>query len=178
MSGTISTVTDDEYLTSRGFENAMARAEFTSSLARSDEWKAITGAALAPGDMLKIQAVAGAGKTTVLTDFMAQRPQERFLFVAYNKSIVDSFPARFREAGLENVEVRTMHSIAFEGTRPSSLIGRVLRPSHAHLTRLRFAPWRITLGERLPLVITRVTVDTESRATPEKHRVHWKDSRN
>ena len=117
MSGTISTVTDDEYLTSLGFENAMARAEFTSSLARSDEWKAITGAALAPGDMLKIQAVAGAGKTTVLTDFMAQRPQERFLFVAYNKSIVDSFPARFREAGLENVEVRTMHSIAFEGTR-------------------------------------------------------------
>ena len=117
MSGTISTVTDDEYLTSLGFENAMARAEFTSSLARSDEWKAITGAELAPGDMLKIQAVAGAGKTTVLTDFMAQRPQERFLFVAYNKSIVDSFPARFREAGLENVEVRTMHSIAFEGTR-------------------------------------------------------------
>ncbi|MCF8126185.1 MAG: UvrD-helicase domain-containing protein [Desulfotignum sp.] len=65
---------------------------------------------LSPGQVLKILAFAGTGKTTTLVAYTRKRPQMRFLYMAFNKSVqleaAKKFPA--------NVMARTAHSLAFQ----------------------------------------------------------------
>ncbi|XP_051976792.1 F-box DNA helicase 1-like [Xyrauchen texanus] len=60
--------------------------------------------------VVKIMAFAGTGKTTTLVKYAEQRPQMRFLYLAFNKSVAmqaqRSFPT--------NVECSTVHSMAFK----------------------------------------------------------------
>lgn len=60
--------------------------------------------------IVKIMAFAGTGKTTALVKYAQQRPDLRFLYVAFNKSVAthakQSFPS--------NVECRTIHSMAYK----------------------------------------------------------------
>uniref|UniRef100_A0A7S2WL44 DNA 3'-5' helicase n=1 Tax=Rhizochromulina marina TaxID=1034831 RepID=A0A7S2WL44_9STRA len=90
--------------------------EWLSSLSMDNEWAAIVGRDLAPGQSLRVRAAAGAGKTTVLMHFMALRPQEKFVFLTYNKSVSESKRKLFRERGLRNVEVYSFHSLAHRNT--------------------------------------------------------------
>ncbi|XP_046839694.1 F-box DNA helicase 1-like isoform X2 [Xenia sp. Carnegie-2017] len=62
-----------------------------------------------PEDVLKIVAFAGSGKTTTLVEYTKLRPSWKFLNVAYNKSVQEQALRRFPE----NVESRTVHSLAF-----------------------------------------------------------------
>uniref|UniRef100_A0A8C1QLT2 F-box DNA helicase 1 n=1 Tax=Cyprinus carpio TaxID=7962 RepID=A0A8C1QLT2_CYPCA len=59
--------------------------------------------------VVKIMAFAGTGKTTTLVKYAQHRPQMRFLYLAFNKSVAmhaqRSFPY--------NVECSTIHSMAF-----------------------------------------------------------------
>ncbi|KAI4874006.1 hypothetical protein NFI96_027836, partial [Prochilodus magdalenae] len=59
--------------------------------------------------VVKIMAFAGTGKTTTLVRYAQQRPNLRFLYVAFNKSVAmqanRSFPS--------NVVCKTVHSIAY-----------------------------------------------------------------
>ncbi|XP_066030353.1 F-box DNA helicase 1 isoform X2 [Pocillopora verrucosa] len=61
------------------------------------------------GEIIKIVAFAGTGKTTTLVEYTKMRPMERFLNVAYNKSIQEHAAKMFPS----NVENRTIHSLAF-----------------------------------------------------------------
>ncbi|XP_022527587.2 F-box DNA helicase 1 [Astyanax mexicanus] len=60
--------------------------------------------------VVKIMAFAGTGKTTTLVKYAQQRPNLRFLYVSFNKSVATqanrSFPS--------NVECSTIHSMAFK----------------------------------------------------------------
>lgn len=60
-------------------------------------------------EILAIQACAGSGKTSTLEEIALENPKQRFLYLAFNKSIA----TEAREKFPENVEVKTIHSLAF-----------------------------------------------------------------
>lgn len=63
---------------------------------------------------IKINAVAGSGKTTTIIEYAAARPNEsKILYLAFNKSVKLEAVRKFSERGLRNVKVETAHSLAY-----------------------------------------------------------------
>jgi superfamily I DNA/RNA helicase len=63
---------------------------------------------------IKINAVAGSGKTTTVLEYARTRPKgSRILYLAFNKSVRDEARRRFDTEGLSHVDVETAHSLAF-----------------------------------------------------------------
>jgi F-box protein, helicase, 18 len=63
---------------------------------------------------IRINAVAGSGKTTTIIEYAATRPPgSRILYLAFNKSVKLEAKKRFAERGLYNVQVETAHSLAY-----------------------------------------------------------------
>jgi F-box protein, helicase, 18 len=73
------------------------------------EQEAVVARDLAPGEVVKVIAFAGTGKTTTLVRYAAARPRMRFLYVAFNKSVQLDAAARFPA----NVVCKTSHALAF-----------------------------------------------------------------
>ncbi|MBN1128247.1 MAG: UvrD-helicase domain-containing protein, partial [Chitinispirillaceae bacterium] len=66
------------------------------------------------GDM-RVNAVAGSGKTTVLVEYARQRPRtSRILYLAFNRSVRLHAQKRFADEGMPNVDVQTAHSLAYK----------------------------------------------------------------
>lgn len=64
---------------------------------------------------LRINAVAGSGKTTTIIEYAASRPgNARILYLAFNKSVKLEAARKFAEYGLNNVKVETAHSLAYK----------------------------------------------------------------
>lgn len=64
---------------------------------------------------IKINAVAGSGKTTTIIEYAKARPKNcKILYLAFNKSVKLEAIKRFEEAGLNNVKVETAHSLAYK----------------------------------------------------------------
>lgn len=57
-----------------------------------------------------VQALAGTGKTTTLVEFTKHHKDAKFLYLAFNKAIVDEATTKFPK----NVTVKTIHSIAYQ----------------------------------------------------------------
>lgn len=69
---------------------------------------------LASAGNIRINAVAGSGKTTTIIEYAASRPPgSRILYLAFNKSVRQEASRRFAERGLTGVQVETAHSLAF-----------------------------------------------------------------
>jgi len=67
----------------------------------------------ARGD-LKINAVAGSGKTTTLVALAdSLPPSDKVLYLAFNRTVRDEAKQRFQAAGLDRVRVETAHSLAY-----------------------------------------------------------------
>ena len=63
---------------------------------------------------IKINAVAGSGKTTTIIEYARTRPADsRILYLAFNKSVKLEAVRKFEEKGLHNVKVETAHSLAY-----------------------------------------------------------------
>ena len=62
-----------------------------------------------PQEMLKIEACAGSGKTTTLIEIAKANPDKRFLYLAFNKAIVEEAKKRFPP----NVRIFTTHGLAW-----------------------------------------------------------------
>lgn len=70
---------------------------------------------------IKINAVAGSGKTTTIIEYAATRPQGcSILYLAFNKSVKLEAGQKFQQRGLNNVRVETAHSLAFSHIVPRS----------------------------------------------------------
>lgn len=68
---------------------------------------------------LKINAVAGSGKTTTIIEFAKSLPaSSRILYLAFNRSVKLEATAKFASQGLQNVTVETAHSLAFRYVMP------------------------------------------------------------
>ena len=64
---------------------------------------------------IKINAVAGSGKTTTIIEYARTRPENsRILYLAFNKSVKLDAVKKFAEKGLNNVTVETAHSLAYK----------------------------------------------------------------
>jgi F-box protein 18 (helicase) len=64
---------------------------------------------------IKINAVAGSGKTTTIIQYAATRPKgSRILYLAFNRSVRLEAQKRFTDLGLHNVQVETAHSLAYK----------------------------------------------------------------
>lgn len=64
---------------------------------------------------IKINAVAGSGKTTTLIAYAASRPKtSKILYLAFNKSVKLEASRKFQSKKLYNVDVQTAHSLAFK----------------------------------------------------------------
>ncbi len=64
---------------------------------------------------IKINAVAGSGKTTTIIEYAKTRPKDsKILYLAFNKSVKLEAVKKFAEKGLDNVKVETAHSLAFK----------------------------------------------------------------
>lgn len=64
---------------------------------------------------IKINAVAGSGKTTTIIEYAKARPQSsKILYLAFNKSVKLEAIKKFADKGLKNVKVETAHSLAYK----------------------------------------------------------------
>lgn len=64
---------------------------------------------------IKINAVAGSGKTTTIVEYAKSRPKNsKILYLAFNKSVKLEAIKKFESHGLKNVKVETAHSLAYK----------------------------------------------------------------
>jgi F-box protein, helicase, 18 len=76
----------------------------------TDEQEAV----LASRGDIKINAVAGSGKTSVLIEHAKRLgPRSRILYLAFNRSVRQEAKCRFEREQAGNVDVQTAHSLAF-----------------------------------------------------------------
>ena len=62
---------------------------------------------------IRINAIAGSGKTTTVIEYAASRPKEaKILYLVFNKSVKTEAIHKFQQKGLKNVKVETAHSLA------------------------------------------------------------------
>jgi ATP-dependent exoDNAse (exonuclease V) beta subunit len=69
--------------------------------------------------VVKINAVAGSGKTTTLIEYAARRSGQSILYLTYNKSVAEEVRAKVAERRLDHVKVHTIHSLAYRQTNAS-----------------------------------------------------------
>lgn len=64
---------------------------------------------------IKINAVAGSGKTTTVIEYAKTRPKDaKILYLVFNKSVKQEAVKKFADKGLDNVKVETAHSLAYK----------------------------------------------------------------
>jgi len=73
----------------------------------------------ADAPIVKINAVAGSGKTTTLIEYAARRSDQSILYLTYNKSVADEVRAKVAERALRHVAVHTIHALAYRMTDAS-----------------------------------------------------------
>ena len=66
---------------------------------------------------LKVNAVAGSGKTSTLMAYASHRPKEKILYLAFNRSVKLEAEHKLHKLGIKNVKVDTAHSMALRGLR-------------------------------------------------------------
>lgn len=75
---------------------------------------------MATAGNIRINAVAGSGKTATLLAYAKTRPAgKRILYVAFNRSVRLEAQQRFAEMGLPEVAVETAHSLAYRYVVPA-----------------------------------------------------------
>ncbi|HEY1115307.1 MAG TPA: UvrD-helicase domain-containing protein [Chitinophagaceae bacterium] len=68
---------------------------------------------------IRINAVAGSGKTTTIIEYARTRPVgSRILYLAFNRSVKMEAELRFAARDLHNVKVETAHSLAYKRVVP------------------------------------------------------------
>ncbi|MBI9085681.1 MAG: hypothetical protein JEZ11_18940 [Desulfobacterales bacterium] len=70
------------------------------------EQQAVAACNLVPGEILKVLAFAGTGKTTTLMAVAETRPNRRFLYIAFNKSVQIEAARKFPFLNIQHPESR------------------------------------------------------------------------
>ncbi len=77
---------------------------------------------------IRINAIAGSGKTSTLIEYARTRPAgSRILYLAFNRSVKEEARKKFAQMGLSQVRVETAHSLAYRHIVPTH--GYRLRPT-------------------------------------------------
>lgn len=67
---------------------------------------------------IKINAVAGSGKTSTIIEYIKARPGRRALYLAFNKTVKQEAVKKFETKGIREVQVETAHSLAYKNIVP------------------------------------------------------------
>jgi len=90
---------------------------------------------------IRVNAVAGSGKTTTLIEYARTRKgRPRILYLAFNRSIREEAAERFSRAGLRNVRTETAHSLAYKSVSahgPLKVVPRYQPAEVASIVRMR-----------------------------------------
>ena len=79
------------------------------------EWTSEQNAIINSSGNIKINAVAGSGKTTTVIEYAKSKPkQSKILYIAFNKAVKLEAVKKFAEKNLSNVTVETAHSLAYK----------------------------------------------------------------
>ena len=78
----------------------------------TDEQQAVVNA---PEPVLKVNAIAGSGKTTTLLEYAKQRQQQRILYLSFNRSSADEMRRKCAAVDVKNIMVQTFHALAYHG---------------------------------------------------------------
>ncbi len=98
---------------------------------------------------MKINAVAGSGKTTTLLEYAKTRKENsKILYIAFNKSVKDDAVRKFKT--IKNVEVVTAHSLAYK---------RVVTKENKHLLTGELLPNEIINILKIPIKNKKDRVD-------------------
>ena len=76
----------------------------------TEEQRSVVGS---DAPILKVNAVAGSGKTTTLLEFAAHHPRFKILYLAYNKSVAVGMRDKAKARDLGNLTVYTIHALAY-----------------------------------------------------------------
>ncbi|CAD6887304.1 unnamed protein product [Tilletia controversa] len=87
----------------------------------TSEQRAFVDTDVFPGEVIKIQAYAGTGKTTSLIEYAKARPHRLMLYLAFNKAAQEDASKKFPR----NVECRTFHSFAWKSKPVTSQVGSI-----------------------------------------------------
>jgi superfamily I DNA/RNA helicase len=64
---------------------------------------------------IKINAVAGSGKTTTVIEYAKARPRtSKILYLAFNRTVKEEAVKKFADKGLNNAKAETAHSLAYK----------------------------------------------------------------
>ena len=94
---------------------AVVRAEKLSE-SLTQEQRAIVGTNVLPGETLKVEAAAGAGKSTVLRLYAERRPHLQTLYLTFTASEARAKQSDYARRGLYHVTVSTLHARAYAVT--------------------------------------------------------------
>ena len=90
-------------------DKSATRASAAPAFQPTAEQEAVRGCDLSKGQLVLIDAFAGAGKTSTFVLLSGARPQSKFLYICYNKELADSARTRFGR----NVDCKTSHALAY-----------------------------------------------------------------
>lgn len=96
----------------KGQQSLMKYSQSDTVVKMTHEQTRIVNYNVQPGEIIKIVAFAGTGKTTTLVKYTKMRPSMRFLLVVYNKSVCQYANRQFPG----NVVCKTGHGLAFQFT--------------------------------------------------------------
>jgi superfamily I DNA/RNA helicase len=89
-----------------------------------------------PDKDLIINAYAGTGKTTTLKMIAEENPRVKFMYLAFNKKIVEEARKKFPK----NVTVKTAHALAYQGVELFKHPGKLERKRYPYDTLLNQLP--------------------------------------
>ena len=130
------------------------------------------------GQNLKIEAYAGAGKTSTLAAVSSAMPERGGLYIAFNRSIADEAARKFPD----HVDCRTAHSLAFRAVGyqyknrlQSRLTGGYLATEYLNITNANFIYNAVTVAAFGNLVLDTInrfcqSVDGEIN----EHNLPWR----
>lgn len=107
---------------------------------------------------LKVNAVAGSGKTTTLLYYAGSRPfGKTILYLVFNKSAKNDAEAKFRKHGIRSVVVQTAHSLAFRDIMSTPFYQLTHKGYNSHKTMINMniaGPDRYALAAHVNLYMS------------------------
>jgi hypothetical protein len=91
-------------------------AKSANAVVLTPQLEAVVSTDVAVGETLKVEAAAGAGKSTALRLYTERRRSRPTMYLTFTKAEADAKQLEYAALGLEHVVVRTLHARAFEAT--------------------------------------------------------------
>ena len=88
----------------------------TAAAVFTEELEAVISTDVAAGDTLKVEAMAGSGKSTMLRIYAERRPELRILYLTFTEAEAREKQADYNRRGLSHVSVSTLHARAFQAS--------------------------------------------------------------